>query len=122
MYKYQSQIVFLITFLPAIAYAQGTSLQNLFKNLLEFFSGVIIPFLFGIAFLFIVINVFRYFILGGHDEDGQKRAKGLALYGVAAFVFLVVFFGVVNLLSDAIGLGGAEAPCPDYMEGPEGCQ
>jgi len=122
MHKYQSLIVFLITFLPAIASAQGTSLQNLFKNLLTFFSGTLIPFLLGIAFLFFVINAFRYFILGGADEKAQEKAKSLAIYGVAAFVFLITFFGIVNLLSDSIGLNKTERPCPDFMKGSDECK
>lgn len=116
MTKYQYLLVSLLTFLPAVSNAQGSSLQNLFENFLTFIFETLVPFLFGIAFLFIVINIFRYFILGGADEKAREKAKSLAIYGVAAFVFLVIFFGIVNLLSDSLGLGGKEAPTSDYQK------
>lgn len=115
MAKFQYWFVVLITFLPTISYAQGTSLQNLFLGLMDFFSYTVIPFLFGIAFLFFVINAFRYFILGGSDEKAREKAKSLAIYGIAAFVFLTIFFGIVNLLSESIGLQGYDSPIPDYL-------
>lgn len=114
MVKYQYWLVALIISLPAISYAQEASLQSLFKNLLVFFSDTLIPFLLGMAFLFFVINVFRYFILGGANEEAQKKAKSLAIYGVTAFVFLIIFFGLVYLLVETTGLEGVPAPTPDY--------
>lgn len=116
MAKLQYWFVLIITSLPSISYAQGASLQNLFKNFLTFISETLIPFLLGIGFLFIVINAFRYFILGGADEKAQEKAKSLAIYGVAAFVFLIIFFGLVNLISESIGLEKETAPTSDYQK------
>ena len=36
--------------------------------------------------------------------------------GVAAFVIIIVFWGVVNLLASSLGFAGESAPTPDYME------
>jgi hypothetical protein len=105
-----------LALLPLLTYAQGTGLQNLFTNLLSFISTTLIPFILGIAFLFFVINVFRYFIFGGANEEGRENAKNLAIYSVLAFVTIVLFWGLVNLLASSTGLGGKDAPLPDYME------
>lgn len=100
--------------LPFLAAAQGPltpSFQNFFTNLLIFIQSTAIPFLLGIGFLFIAINIVRYFIIGGSSEEGRDKAKSLAIYGVAAFVFLMVFWGIVNMISSSLGL----ANCPPVM-------
>ncbi len=85
-------------------------------NIVTFLSDTVIPFLLGIAFLFMVINGVRYFILGSTSEDGRDKAKALAIYGVLAFVIIIIFWGIVNLLVDSIGLGGETQPDQDYVK------
>lgn len=116
MNTYKNILIPVLVFVPFITHA--ATIQTLLSNVLQFISKSVIPFLFGLAFLFIVINVFRYFILKGADEEGQKKAKSLIVYGVAAFVFLATFFGIVNLLSKSTGLEGKSAPEADYMTRP----
>jgi hypothetical protein len=106
--------IFSILAAPQISKA-ATSVQGLLTESSEFISGTLIVFLFGLAFLFIVINVFRYFILGGADQEGQKKAKALAVYGVAAFVFLITFYGIVNVLTGSTGLAGESVPPSDFF-------
>jgi succinate dehydrogenase/fumarate reductase cytochrome b subunit len=108
--------------LPFLTHAQAATstptsgLQLFFRNLLNFINTAIIPFILGIAFLFLAINVVRYFIIGAGNEDSREKAKSLALYGVLAFVVIIVFWGVVNLFSSSIGLGGQTAPTVDYVQ------
>lgn len=99
--------------LPLVASAQ--TMQVFIKNILDFINDTIIPFLFGIAFLFFVYNAFRFFILGGDNKEDQEKAKALAIYSVAAFVFLIVFWGIINVLSSSIGLNGANSQQSDYI-------
>ena len=107
---------FLLLVLPFLASAQGISAQGFIKNFLVFSNTVLIPFLLGIAFLFFVFNAFRFFIVGGSTDDGREKAKDLALYGVLAFVIIVVFWGIVNLLSSSLGFNDGNTPTPDYLE------
>ena len=97
---------------PFITHAQ--SFQGMFGNIVNFVDRTLIPFLFGLAFLFFVINVFRYFILGGGNPEAQESAKSLATYGVAAFVFLIIFWGIVNMLINSIGIN-SEPIRSDYV-------
>lgn len=117
MLKYQYIFIPIFLLFPFITLAQTqrVSAQGLLENVLLFIQGPLTIFLFGLAFLFFVINVLRYFIIGGSNEEGRTKAKSLAIYGIAAFVFLILFYGLVNLLVNTIGLGGTEMPCPDYM-------
>lgn len=103
-----------IATLPAITHAQ--SLQILFTNIPNFIDAVLIPFLFGIAFLFFVYNTVRYFVFEGSNEEGRDKAKAHIMYSLAAFVFLIIFYGLVNLFVSLFGLGNQQAPCSDYMK------
>ena len=102
--------------LPSIALAQTLSAQGLISKFLAFSNKTLLPFLIGIAFLFFAVNIIRFFVIQGSNEDGRENAKNLAIYSVLAFVLIVIFWGIVNLLSSSIGLNGDNAPTPDYLE------
>jgi Type IV secretion system pilin len=102
--------------LPFFASAQTLSAQGFIASFLVFSNNVLIPFLLGIAFLFFIFNVIRFFVAGGSNEDGRTNAKNLAIYGVLAFVIIVVFWGIVNLLAGSLGFAGKNLPTPDYLE------
>ena len=97
---------------PFYAHAQGV--QQFLTNFTLFIGNVLIPFLFGIAFLFFVINVIRFFVIQSSNEDGREKARKLIMYSILAFVFLVVFWGIINLLTASLGLGGCTTPMNDY--------
>ncbi len=107
-------IALLLFLLPAISHAQ--TVQLFFENLLLFINHAIIPFLFGMAFLIFAVNVVRFFVLGSSNQEGQEKAKALALYSVLAFVILIVFWGIVNMLSTSLGLEGCIPVESDYIE------
>lgn len=95
-------------------------LEQYIANFITFVNNIVIPFLLGIAFLFFVINVFRYFIVGGSSEDGREKAKLTATYSVAAFVLIMLFWGIVSLLTQSLGLGYLAQTTPrcfDYQCG-----
>ena len=97
---------------PFFAHAQGV--QQFLTNFTLFIGNVLIPFLFGIAFLFFVINAVRFFVIQSSNEDGREKARKLIMYSILAFVFLVVFWGIINLLTASLGLGGCTTPMNDY--------
>jgi hypothetical protein len=98
-----------IVIMPAVASAQ--SLQGLIGGVLGFINAVLIPFILGIAFLVFLINVVRFFIIGGNNTEGQENSRSLALYGIGAFVLILSLWGIVNLLASGFGLN--EGPCID---------
>lgn len=102
--------------LPFFVSAQGLSAQGFIASFLAFSNKVLIPFLLGAAFLFFVFNVVRFFVAGGGNEDSRTNAKNLAIYGVLAFVIMVVFWGIVNLLAGSLGFAGKNVPTPDYLQ------
>jgi succinate dehydrogenase/fumarate reductase cytochrome b subunit len=107
-------LVAAIVVIPAYAHAQG--LQSFLLNFTTFIGGVLIPFLFGIAFLFFVINAVRFFVLQSSNEDGREKARELVTFSILAFVFLIIFWGILNLIAFGIGLGGETQPQSDYIQ------
>ena len=92
------------------------NLQSYIVDLVTFLNNIIIPFILGVAFLIFVINVFRFFIIGGSSEEGREKAKRLAVYGVSAFVFILIFWGIVGLLTSSLGLDEQAYVTSDYFD------
>ena len=92
-------------------------IQNYLVDIVDFVNNIVIPFILGIAFLFFVINVIRYFVIGGSNQDSQEKARATATYSVAAFAFIIIFWGIINLLSSSLGfvaIGETTPRCFDY--------
>jgi uncharacterized membrane protein YidH (DUF202 family) len=98
-------------FAPALASAQGFdpsggAFGTLLANILIFVNEVLIPFIIGIGFLAFVWGMFKFFILGGADEEKKEQGKSLMIWATIGFVLIIIFFGVVNLLTESTGLSG----------------
>jgi succinate dehydrogenase/fumarate reductase cytochrome b subunit len=99
------------------------NIQTFLKNILSFLNDTIVPFILAIAFFVFLWNAFRYFILGGTNEDDQAKARSLATWGVSAFVIILSLWGIVNLVVEGFGLGSPAPLTPDYLceKGAGGC-
>lgn len=100
------------TFAPAITNAQlatsggGGPFEDLLKNILVFANEVLIPFIIGIGFLVFVWGMFQYFIAGGANDESREKGRKLMINATLGFVVIIIFFGVINLLTSSTGLEG----------------
>ncbi len=101
---------------PFIASAAQQDAQGFMTNFLLFINGTLIPFVLGIAFLLFAINAIRFFVVGGSSEEGKEKAKALAAYSLSAFVLILTFWGIINLLTSSVGFSGAAQPEQDYVK------
>ena len=106
-------IITLITIAPAITFAQN--LQGMASTTLEFIDGTVIPSCLGLdsCSLWSMLSVL---VFGSTEQDGREKAKQLAIYSVIGFVVIVVFWGIINLLTSSIGLDCTEQPAADYID------
>lgn len=88
----------IIALLLAPAVTHADSVQQIITYTLSFINNTLIPFILGIAFFVFVFNAVRFFIIGGATEDGQENGKNLVVYSLLAFVVILSFWGIVNLL------------------------
>ncbi len=112
---YKVFALFMAAFLPGVAAAQGIAqssdagpFQDLLINLLDFSNDVLIPFIIGIGFLFFVWGIFKYFIFGGASEDAKESGKSLIIWATIGFVMIIIFWGIINLLTESTGLANVE--------------
>jgi hypothetical protein len=88
-----------------ISMASGPSgLQEVLPALFSFFNEYLIPFLLGIAFLIFIINAIRFFVIKSATEEGRENAKSLALYSIGVFIFILSFWGIINIFTNGLGL------------------
>jgi heme/copper-type cytochrome/quinol oxidase subunit 2 len=107
--KYIALAGFVLLAQPNLAAAQSFSdnpLAELLRNIIAFANTVLIPFIIGIGFLFFVWGMFQYFIAGGANEESREKGKRLMISATIAFVVIIIFFGVINLLASSTGLEG----------------
>ena len=79
--------------------------------------NLIIYLMFPLAFLFFLVNVVRYFIIGGGNEDAQEKARSLAVWGLLGLVVLFAIWGIVNIVVMTFNLQGSGTPIiPDYVQ------
>lgn len=97
-------VTFSLLILPTVSYAQG-DIQTMVSTFGSFLYTGVIPFLLGLAFVFFIVNIIRYFIIESSDLEGRKKAKALAIYGVGAFLLISIFWGLIGFLFEGIGLG-----------------
>lgn len=117
------KVILSLAFLaPFITHAQG--LQEYIPEVVSFIYSALIPFFLGVAFLIVIINIVRYFVVESTSNDGREKAKAYLLYSILAFVLILVFWGVIGLLVTATNLTGGNVPTPDipgYSTGGAGC-
>jgi hypothetical protein len=88
--------------------ASGGPFEALLRNILTFSNNVLIPFIIGIGFLVFVWGMFQYFIFGGSNDEAKDKGKSLMIYATLGFVLIIVFWGVINLITGSTGLEGKE--------------
>ncbi len=82
----------------------GGQFEVLLGNILIFANDVLIPFILGIGFLFFVWGMFQFFIFGGANDESKEKGKSLLIHATLGFVMIIIFWGVVNMVSSSTGL------------------
>ena len=105
-----SAALYVLPFVASAQLANGNgnagAFQQLLQNILTFTNTVLIPFIIGIGFLVFVWGMFQFFIAGGSNDEAKEKGKSLMIYATLGFVLIIVFWGIINLLSSSTGLAG----------------
>lgn len=95
---------------PFVAFAQsGGSLSNV-QTLITSIGNIIdalVPIMFTLIFVVFFYGVAMYVVKAG-DEEAQKKAKSIMIYGVIGIAVVASIWGLVSFLQYAF-LGGTSA-------------
>lgn len=107
--KFLVRLIPVSFFAPLMALAQAGNLNtvsNFLNNIRNFMNNTLVPLIFALAFLVFLWGMFQTFILGGGDEEKQKKGKQLMMYAIVGFVVMVSLWGIVNLVAQGFGFQG----------------
>ncbi|MCU0678404.1 MAG: hypothetical protein MUF19_02320 [Candidatus Pacebacteria bacterium] len=94
---------------------EGGDIGSAMETILEFIDGIVIPFILSIGFLVFVWGMFKYFIQGGANDEAKESGKSLIMYAIAGYVVILAFWGIVNILSNGLGLEEALDSTPSVQ-------
>ena len=100
----------LLAFAPVLAFAQTTattysSLTTLVSDIKSILNSII-PLFFVVAILYFFWGLVK-FIMGAGDAKKVAEGKGIMIWGLVALVIMAALFGIINWLTSAAGINGA---------------
>jgi len=66
----------------------------------------LLPVLFALATLFFLVGIFRYFIV---PSASNEEARRYIVWGLVGLVSLFIFWGIINLILEILGIDGISA-------------
>jgi len=98
--------------LPGVAFAQG--LENILATIRELLDAVV-PILIVLALIYFIYGVAKYIMSSG-DEDGQKGARNVMIWGIIALFAIVSVWALVGILQTTFtGGNGGSGPDTDLL-------
>jgi hypothetical protein len=77
-------------------------------NTVQQILNLVIPVIVALGVVYFVWGVVQYFIADA--EEAKKTGKDRIIYGIIGLAIITSLWGIVNLLVNTFGLGGASAP------------
>jgi zinc transporter ZupT len=96
------------------------AIQPYSNAIIGIINNVLVPLIFGVAFIVFLYGVFRYFILGAANEEDREKGKQLILWGLIGLVVMIAVWGLVLVVMRTFGLTTTAAPPPPTISGGSG--
>ncbi|HDQ16762.1 MAG TPA: hypothetical protein ENN31_01405 [Candidatus Vogelbacteria bacterium] len=100
-----------VLFLPSMTLAQEGTIQNA----VEVFGGIIallIPIMIALGIVIFFYGLAMYLLKAG-EEEGQRGARNLMIYGVVAVFVMVSIWGLVAMIRESFGVeSDTDLPIP----------
>jgi len=88
----------------AQAFGRDGGLTGYLRSIVNFVNDYIIPLIIAAAILSFIWGMFKFFIMGGADEEKRASGKQLMIWAVVGLVLMLSIQGIVNIFADAVGL------------------
>ncbi|HDQ16761.1 MAG TPA: hypothetical protein ENN31_01400 [Candidatus Vogelbacteria bacterium] len=105
-------LVFILS-LPTLVMAQdgGQTLSTMINNTLSIIFTPLVALLIGLGLLVFLWGLVRY-IGSADNEEGQKNARNIMIYGIIGLFVMVTVWGLVNVVVKTFFSGDMETPDP----------
>ena len=88
----------------------GSSLVCVGATLLFLIDNILVPVLFAVAFIVFLYGVASAYIFSVGDPEKVKTGHTLILWGLIGFAVMISIWGLVNVVTNTLGLSGAPPP------------
>jgi hypothetical protein len=100
----------------------NSEIAQFLRDLTSFVDTTLIPVIFAFAFIVFLWGVFQYFILGGANNEQRETGRKFVLWAVIAFVVMLSFWGIINLIQRSLGFDSTGRPClPTFNSNTRDC-
>jgi len=85
-------------------------LQNYATVIINTINNILVPVLFAVAFIVFLYGVALKYIFSHGDAAKVSEGHKLMLWGLIGFVVMLSVWGLVNIFTGTLGLGGGIRP------------
>ncbi len=94
-------LVSLFLFIPAVTFAAPRDFAGVVSWVANF-ATLLVPFIIGLTFLFIIWGMAKAWIIDGGNEESTQAGKTILLTGIIGLTVMVGMWGIVSLVRNAI--------------------
>lgn len=88
------------------------------NGIIYIINWILVPVLMAVAFIVFLWGVYKYFIYHGASESEKMEGRKYAMWGIIGFVIILSVWGIVTIVSGALGLRlGGSSPTPPTFGG-----
>lgn len=86
---------------PAVTFAAPRDFAGVVSWVADF-ATLLVPFIIGLTFLFIIWGIAKAWIIDGGNEESTQTGKTILLTGIIGLTVMVGMWGIVSLVRSAI--------------------
>ncbi|MDP2593235.1 MAG: pilin [bacterium] len=90
----------------------SSSIGSLLANIQQLINSIV-PVLIALGVVYFVWGVVRFMI--GDTEEAKTKGKDTIVYGIIGFAIIIGLWGLVNIVVNTLGFGGAGALTPPTL-------
>ena len=88
----------------------ASTICSLGYTFLSIINTILVPLLFAVSFIVFLYGIANAYIFNAGEPAEVSKGHKLMLWGIIGFAVMISVWGLVNIVSNTFGLGGAYAP------------
>lgn len=93
------------------------TIPNLLLYAISLINDILVPVIFTVAFFMFLVGVYRFFIASAGDPEKVQEGQKFVMWSLIGFFVMFSIWGLVNILINTLGFGGANMPAIPSFDG-----